>query len=87
MEEKDYISLKWGTLKAWNIQSEKAKKVLRKYQSLGTSISAMTQNDTHEQKDLICELIDASNVDTIYLDWDGIDISKEEAKKYVRDYK
>ena len=28
LEDEDYITLKWGTLKSWRLTSEKAKKIL-----------------------------------------------------------
>ena len=82
----DYISLKWGTLKAWNLKSEPAIDLLRKYSEAGMCASAMGQRDTPEQKALICQMIDQCNADTINLDWDGVDVSKDEAKRYVMDY-
>ena len=85
-EEKDSITLKWGTLKGWDLKTERAKETLKKYLELGVTIGVMQQHDTAEQKQLICELIDISNAETIYLDWDGVDVSKEEAKKYVMGY-
>lgn len=87
MKEQDHISLKWGTLKSWHLHSEKGKELLQKYHSLGYSMSGMTQNDTPEQKELICQMIDECNADTIYIDWDGTYVSKEDAKKYVREYR
>ena len=86
MEREDHISLKWGTLKAWNLNSEKGKELLRRYFDLDTSVGAMTTNDTPEQKDLICQMIDECSAPTIWLDWDGVEVSKEEAKRYVMDY-
>jgi hypothetical protein len=86
MQEQDSISLKWGTLKSWNLHSEKGRELLKKYCDLGSSASAMCQHDTPEQKDLICQMIDECNAETIYLDWDGVYVSKDEAKKYVMDY-
>ena len=79
----DYISLKWGTLKAWNLTTPKGLELLRQYAEIGSSISAMAQRDTPEQKALICEMIDECGAEKIYLDWDGEYVSKEEAKKYV----
>jgi len=49
-------------------------------------MSAMAQHNTPRQKDIICELIDLCDGDTIYLDWDGEDVSKEKAKEYVMNY-
>ncbi len=45
----------------------------------------MAQNDTPEQKEIICQLIDLVPGE-IFLDWDNKDVSKEEAKKYVLNY-
>ena len=86
MKDQDYISLKWGTLKAWDIKGESVMTLLRKYSALGVSYSAMAQHDTPEQKEILCQLIDACNAETIHLDWDEKDVSKEEAKKYVMEY-
>lgn len=83
----DHLTLKWGTLKAWTLNSDKGQELLRKYHELGSSMSAMLQRDTPEQKDLLCQIIDECGAEEIWLDWDGKKVSKEEAKKYVRDYK
>ncbi len=87
METQTYLTLKWGTLKSWNFSnSEKGQKLLKEYHEIGSSFSAMTQRDTPRQKDIICELIDLCDGDTIYLDWDGKDVPKEKAKEYVMNY-
>ena len=83
--EKDYLTLKWGSLKSWDFHSEKAKELLKEWHNIGASMSAICHHDTPRQKEIICELIDEGNFDTVYLDWDGKDVSKEEAKKYVMD--
>ena len=70
--KKERLTLKWGTLKAWEFHSPKAIKLLTEYCNLGTSISAVTQKDTDRQKDIICELIDVGNFEEVYLDWDGL---------------
>jgi hypothetical protein len=85
MEDQDYITLKWGTLKAWKLTSEKGKELFGKYVDIGASMSAMTQHDTTEQKELICEMIDLVPGE-IYLDWDDKYVSKQEAKNYVMEY-
>jgi hypothetical protein len=85
MKDKDYITLKWGTLKSWKLTSEKAKELIKKYNDIGESISAITQHDTPEQKQIICELIDTVPGE-IYRAWDGKYVSKEDAKKYVMEY-
>jgi hypothetical protein len=53
---------------------------------IGSSMGAATQRDTPEQKEIICQLIDGC-AGEIYLDWDGVYVSKEKAKEYVRGYK
>lgn len=86
--EKNELTLKWGTLKAWNFSnSEKGKKLLREYNEIGSSFSAMAQNDTPRQKEIICELIDLCVSGTVYLDWDSIYVSNKKAKEYVMTYK
>jgi hypothetical protein len=84
-QEVDSLSLKWGTLKSWDIHSESGRALLKRYFEIGASGGAMTQKDTPEQKDIICQLIDGC-AGGIFLDWDGKQISKEEAKEYVRSY-
>jgi hypothetical protein len=84
--EKDHLTLKWGTLKAWKFHSEKGKKLLKEYSELGMAWGAAQQHDTPRQKEIICELIDEGNFKKVYLDWDGKYVSKEEARKYVMDY-
>lgn len=46
----------------------------------------MAQRDSPEQKDLICQMIDRCNAETIYLEWDGEYVTKERAKSYVLEY-
>lgn len=85
-ETADHLTLKWGTLKAWNLTSAKGQELLRKYHELGSRASAMLQHDTPEQKDLLCQIIDECGADEIWLDWGGKKVSKDEAKKYVMEY-
>lgn len=85
-QTKNRLTLKWGTLKSWHFDSEKGRALLKEYNQIGSSYSAMAQNDTPRQKEIICELIDECDGDTIYLHWDGKDVSKQEAKDYVMSY-
>jgi len=86
-KEECRLTLKWGTLKSWNFNgSEEGSKLLKEYCKIGSSYSAMAQRDTPRQKEIICELIDLCDGDTIYLEWDGEDVSKEKAKEYVMNY-
>lgn len=82
----DTITLKWGTLKAWDLETPACLELLQKYADLGMTFGAMAQRDTPEQKELICQIIDAADLETVWLDWDGEQVSKEEAKRYVREY-
>ena len=84
--ERDSLSLKWGTLKSYHFHNDSALSLLREYNEIGSSLSAMMQHDTPRQKEIICQLIDIGNFKTVYLDWDGINASKDEAKKYVMQY-
>ena len=69
MSELDELSLKWGSLKSWNIKSEGASLALNKYFEAGeVSASAMMQNDNEAQKAALCELIDAVNVEVVGID-------------------
>jgi hypothetical protein len=82
----DHITLKWGTLKSWHLHSERGQELLKQYADLGMRLSGMAQRDTPKQKALICQMIDECNAETICLDWEGRDVSKDEAKKYVMEY-
>ena len=85
-KEEDYLTLKWGTLKAWSFHSEKGKALLKKYFDIGANMSAAMQEDTPEQKQIICQLIDEGNFKTVCNDWDGKNMTKVKAKKYVMEY-
>jgi hypothetical protein len=80
------LSLKWGTLKAWILETERSKELMKRYVNIGASMSAMAQEDTTEQKNIICELIDEID-GAIHNDWSGEIMSKEDAKKYVLEYR
>lgn len=84
---KDSLTLKWGTLKGWEFHGKKAKKLLQEYFTLGRNMSAALQKDTIRQKEIICELIDIGDFQEVYLDWDAKYVTKDEAKKYVMEYK
>lgn len=83
---KNYLLLKWGSLKAWKISEDSASfELLKKWADLGVSMSALCQNDTDEQKKLHCELIDCFD-GKILNDWDGKSYTKEQAKDYIMKY-
>jgi len=83
---RDDLSLKWGTLKGWDLKSEAAIAAARRYGETGQhSMGAMSQHDTSEQKAALCELIDAID-GRIINDWSGEEMTKAEAKAYVLEY-
>ena len=77
-EKKPELSLKMGRLKSVDNPTEQELLVIEKYEK--------TKDQSEEQKKLLCELIDLWN-GKIFLDWDQEYISKERAKKYVKEYK
>ncbi len=81
----EYLLLKWGTLKGWNLESETARAAMRHYASFGMAAGAMQQRDTADQLDALCALIDEID-GPISNDWSGEVMTKGEAKVYVRDY-
>ena len=85
-EEQESLTLKWGTLKGYRCQEgTEFHRLLGEYHKLGVCLSAAAQRDTPEQQELLCKMVDAVPGD-IYLDWDGKYVSKEAAKKYIREY-
>lgn len=82
----EYLLLKWGTLKGWNLENEKSREAAQRYADLGMSMSAMQQNDTPAHKQALCDLIDAID-GPITNDWSGEEMSKDEAKRYVMEYR
>lgn len=84
----DYLRLKWGTVKAFDFSnSPEALEFYRQYNALGESISVMLQEDTPEQKELICKMIDACNGE-VHIHWGNQDctLNREIAKNYVMEY-
>lgn len=82
------LTLKWGTVKGWTgaEPGTEFRKALDVYFAEAVSSSAMLQNDTDHQKKAIIAMIDACE-GTIYSDWSGNIMTKDEAKAYVLEYK
>ena len=78
------LTLTWGTVKGWDLETEEAKKALQKWADYGVCASAMFQKDTPEQKQALLDAIDF--MDEIWLDWEGEKVSREEAKEYILNY-
>ena len=82
----DYLLLKWGTLKGWDVgTNDKARALLKEYSDLGMTMGAMSQKDTDQQKELLCKVIDVID-GFIQNDWDGDYYTKQQAKDYVMGY-
>lgn len=80
------LTLKWGSVKGWSNLSESSVELLKEYYKDGVPMSAMADHPTEERVEILCRLID--NIDgTIYNDWDGVVMTKDEAKDYVRNYR
>lgn len=86
-EGKDYLLLKWGTLKGYDFtNSPEAFEALQEYGEIGVCYSAMMQKDTARQKELLCIMIDKVN-GTIQNDWTGETYeNREDAQKYIMEY-
>lgn len=78
------LTLKWGTVKGWKLDTDEAKAALQKWANGGVSVSAMAQRNSPEQQQALLDAID--HMDEIYLDWEGKTVSREEAKTYILNY-
>jgi len=84
----DFLLLKWGTPKSWDLSnSPEAKKAMKSY--LKTGGAGMGNPATDEQRELICRIIDGTNgpvknwfTGEVYKDLEGL----ERAKAYVMEY-
>lgn len=83
----EYLTLKWGGLKSWSFESPEALALLDEFFEEGQSLSAAAQRHTSRQREILCELIDLGSFETVWIDWNGEEVSKEEAKRYVREYR
>lgn len=85
--EKESLTLKWGTLKGWNLNEDgPAFAAFQRYAEGGISMSAAMQHDSEAQKQALCDVIDALDAETVRNDWEGTDMTKDEAKRYVMEY-
>ena len=78
------LTLKWGSVKGWHVESAEARAALQKWADFGVSLSAMLQRDTPEQRDALLAAID--HMDEIWLDWEDKQVTREEAKAYILNY-
>lgn len=78
------LSLKWGVLKSILIENcDEAEKLYNRYEQVDEEV---VKDKELIKKDIICQLIDLSTKDMILLDFYDEYVSKEDAKKYVKDY-
>jgi len=85
----DELTLKWGTLKAWQMKSQAGQEALKRFFDAGdVTASAMMHRNSDGQIDAICDMIDATAASggEIWNDWVGVAMTPEDAKKYVREY-
>lgn len=83
--EKPTLLLKWGTVKGWSdFQEGECFELLKKYME-DSSLSCAMDNPDAARKAILCELIDKLD-GTIWNDWDGREMTKDEAKEYVMGY-
>ena len=84
---KEHLLLKWGSVKEWTVVEDgPAFKALARYFEQPVSMSAAAQVDTAEQKQALCDAIDALDGE-IRNDWTGETMTKDEAKKYIMEYR
>lgn len=82
-----HLLLKWGTLKGWNFgDNAAALAAAQRYADGGMSAGAMQQHDTDEQKQALCDVIEAID-GPITNDWTGETMTKAQAKAYVLEYR
>ncbi len=79
----DKLLMKWGTMAAWNLESDAARAAGETYlKSKFHSMGALDQHDSYEQKTILCGLIDAVDGEIVNSE-SGETLSKEKAKTYV----
>jgi len=84
-KQAESLTLKWGTVKGWDGLSEKSQEIMKRFFADGVSMSAMTDHPDAGRREILCELIDQLDGE-IWNDWEGGTMTKDEAKKYVREY-
>lgn len=80
------LLLKWGSVKGWDDLSEKSQAILERYYADGVPMSAAMDKPDDERRAILCELIDQLDGE-IHNDWTGKRMTKDEAKKYVLEYR
>lgn len=86
-EKTPSLLLKWGTVKGWSgfKKGSECFDLLDKYFEDGVSMSCAMDKPDEARKLILCELIDKFD-GVIHNDWDGVDMTKEQAKKYIMEF-
>jgi len=80
------LSLKWGTVKGWDkIPEGECFDLLKAYLDDSPMSCAMDRPDD-ARKAILCELIDKLP-GIFWHEWDGKELTRDEAKKYVMEYR
>lgn len=80
------LLLKWGTIKGWDNFTEKSQEIVKRFFADGMCMSAAADKPDEDRRKILCELIDQLDGE-IQNDWSGEIMSKDEAKKYVMEYR
>ena len=88
MSDRETLYLKWGSVKGWENLSDTSVDALQKWADLGTSMSATAQPKTDDHRLALCNAIDviSGNGGLIWNDWNGAEMTADDAKKYVMEY-
>lgn len=82
----DILTLKFGSVKSWNLSSDNvAHEKILSLSDLPFRYLNGVRYLSEEQKNVVCEVIDLVD-GQIILEWTGKSMSKEEAKAYVLNY-
>jgi len=87
--KQERLTLKWGTVKGWNNLSDKSLSSLQKWADGGVTLGAAQQWNTDQQIRDLCEAIDqiAGTGGEFWNDWEGISMTADDAKEYVKGYR
>lgn len=80
------LLLKWGTIKGWHDLTDRSLEIMKRYFADGTPMSCALDHPDDARKATLCELIDQFDGE-IQNDWSGEIMSKDDAKKYVLEYR
>jgi len=88
MSSENSLDLKWGTLKGWKLEDADCIAAMERLLETPRCMSVALQQDTDEQKQLLCEVIDrvADIGGEIWNDWSGQQMTADEARNYVMNY-